>query len=82
MTSLQVRDLPEHLYKKIKMQAKKEHRSLAQQAVYLLEKGLDSIENPKSRRKQVLKKISETKLIGLDKKIKEPEKLIREDRER
>jgi plasmid stability protein len=82
MASLQVRDLPEHLYKKIKMQAKKERRSLAQQAIFLLEKGLKSIEAPKSRRKQVLKKITDSKFINPHQKITSPEKLIREDRER
>ncbi|HQU71848.1 MAG TPA: argininosuccinate lyase, partial [Calditrichia bacterium] len=39
MPSLQVRDLPDHLYQKLKDMAAAEHRSISQQAIVMLEKG-------------------------------------------
>jgi hypothetical protein len=40
MPSLQVRDLPEAIYRKLLNEAEKEHRSLAQQAIAVLAIGL------------------------------------------
>ena len=40
MPSIQVRDLPEQIYRKLKINAKKDHRSLSQQAIVTLKKGL------------------------------------------
>lgn len=82
MPSLQVRDLPEHIYQKLLGDAKRQHRSLAQQAVFSLSKGLETFENPKDRRKKLMSKIrsrhSETDSARLD----NPVDLIREDRNR
>ena len=47
MPSIQVRDLPEEIYNKIKNNAQKDHRSLSQQAIVTLKKGLGIDENHK-----------------------------------
>ncbi|NLD39434.1 MAG: hypothetical protein GX654_21470 [Desulfatiglans sp.] len=82
MTSLQVRELPENIYLKLQEEAKKENRSLAQQAVAVLAKGLDLEVNPKKRREELLKMLREAPIIDQDSDIPDPVQLIREDRER
>ena len=47
MTSLQVRELPENIYRQLKRRAKADHRSLAQEAVAILAKGLNASICPK-----------------------------------
>lgn len=82
MTSLQVRELPEQIYLKLQAEAKREHRSLAQQAITTLAKGLDLEINPKKRRDTLLKKISKEPIINYGSRLPDPVQLIREDRER
>ncbi len=82
MTSLQVRDLPERIYLKLQDEANKEHRSLAQQAIATLAKGLDLEVNPKRRREDLLKKLSKEPIIDIESRLPDPVQLIREDRER
>jgi len=82
MPNLQIRDLPEGLYRLLKERAKRERRSLAQEAIIALAKGLQKDESPRERRKSLLKEIENNQI---DEKIKErfdPAALIREDRER
>jgi hypothetical protein len=81
MPTLQVRDVPEHVYRRLAELAEKERRSLAQQAVAVLAKGLEVDVDPKSRRRKVLE---EAKRLGLGRGKSLPDfvKLIREDRER
>ena len=40
MSSLQIRELPENIYSLLKRRAEAEHRSIAQEAIALLAKGL------------------------------------------
>ena len=82
MTSLQVRELPDQIYIKLQEEAKKEHRSLAQQAIATLAKGLDMEINPKKRREDLLKKLRKEQAINNKSGLPDPVKLIREDRER
>ena len=82
MTSLQVRDLPDRIYLKLQEEARKEHRSLAQQAIAALAKGLDMEINPKKRREDLLKKLSKEPIITNNFSLPDPVQLIREDRER
>ena len=42
MPALQIRDLPEATYRKLVERARREHRSLSQQATVLLERALDA----------------------------------------
>ena len=81
MPLLQVRECPEDIYKKIVIVAKKQNRTIAQQVVVLLEKGLGQEQSNIERRKLVLAKI-ETRNISTDIKIIDEVKLIREDRDR
>jgi plasmid stability protein len=83
MSSLQVRELPENIYSLLKQRAEAEHRSIAQEAIALLAKGLETSISPKVRRHKLLEKIAEESGLngGTASKL-DPEKLIREDRKR
>jgi plasmid stability protein len=81
MPTLQVRDVPEHIYRRLVREAEKEHRSLTQQAIAVLAKGLDVEADPKARRRSVLEEIKRVNLGG-GKHLLDPVRLIREDRDR
>jgi hypothetical protein len=81
MPLLQVRDCPEDIYKKITLFAKKQKRTIAQQAVVLLEKGLGQEETNIERRRQLLDKINSREIPRRVKEI-DAVALIREDRSR
>jgi len=81
MPMLQVRDVPEHIYRRLAELAEKERRSLAQQAVAVLAKGLEVEVDPKARRRKVLEEAKRLDL-GRGKSLPDFVKLIREDRER
>jgi plasmid stability protein len=81
MPLLQVRDCPEDIYKKISICAKKQNRTIAQQVISILQKGLQ-IEQPNiQRRKALLEKINNR---TVKKEVMELDDvaLIREDRNR
>lgn len=80
MPSLQVRDLPDALYQKLRRQAATEHRSLAQEAVALLSRSLNLPEPPQARRAALLAEIKRN--APHMNQTPEPAALIREDRER
>jgi len=82
MPSLQVRELPEIIYNKLKLKAELEHRTLAQQAIVTLAKGLDVTFDPISRRTTLLKLIKANAIKLKKFQLSDPAKLIREDRER
>ena len=82
MPILQVRELPEVIYQRLVRQAKKEHRSLSQQAITELAKALDLSLSNKKRRKNILDEIHNWKNSKDLKMLKDPVKLIREDRKR
>jgi hypothetical protein len=44
MPSIQIRDLPERLHRKLKAEARKEHRSFSQQGVVTIARGLGMID--------------------------------------
>jgi len=54
MPLLQVRNVPDHIYRLLAEQAEKERRSLAQQVVAVLARGLDVELDAKARRQKVL----------------------------
>ncbi len=81
MPLIQVRDVPEHIYRLLTEQASQERRSLAQQVVAVLARGLQVELDAKGRRQKVLRAIpgggpSNTR------KLIDPVKLIRQDRAR
>lgn len=81
MPLLQVRDFPEDIYKKISIVAKKQKRTIAQQVIVLLEKGLEEKESCRERRLAVLSRIAERNVSQEAQKI-DAVALIREDRNR
>jgi predicted nucleic acid-binding protein len=62
MPLLQVRNCPEDIYKKIAFTAKKENRTIAQQVISLLEKGLQMEEPNIERRRALLEKIDKREI--------------------
>lgn len=82
MPSLQVRDLPDHIYRKLVDEAEREHRSLAQQAVAVLARGLGVHENPRERRRRLLQELKDNPIPWLRPDAPDPVDLIREDRDR
>lgn len=82
MPSLQVREVPEHIYKTLRREAEEQHRSIAQQAVAVLARGLNLELEPRLKRKCILEAIkSETARQGTF-RLPDPALLIREDRDR
>ena len=82
MPTIQVSDLPEQIYNKIKNNAQKDHRSLSQQAIVTLKKGLGIDENHKERRRILVDQIMSRRVAFDIAKLEDPVKLIREDRDR
>jgi len=82
MPSLQVRELPDPIYKKLSELAHKEHRSIVQQAVVLLAKGLNVEVSREARRRQILDEIKAQSDELKKYSLKDPAKIIREERER
>ena len=81
MPSLQVREVPTALYGSLCEASKQEHRSLAQQTIVTLERGLGFEEDPVQRRGRLIRQISEQTRAELP-QLPDPVDLVREDRER
>jgi len=81
MPLLQVRDCPEDIYKKITSVAKRQNRTIAQQTIVLLEKGLGQEEPNIERRRRLIEKINAREIPQDVKKI-DAVALLREDRDR
>ena len=82
MKSLQIRELPDHIYRRLAEEAERERRSLAQQAIVVLNRGLNvEVTEYKQRLRSVLQGRSK-----IDRKITEKRPSfvdsIREDRDR
>ena len=80
MTSLQVRKLPDPLHQKLLAAARREHRSVPQQAVALLTEALNVASAGKENRRRVLAIIKNDakRLKKFD--VSDPVELIRQDR--
>ncbi len=81
MPLLQVRECPEDIYKKISHVARAENRTIAQQVIVLLEKGLDQQESNVERRQRLVEKFEKRHISSEIKKF-DPVAFIREDRDR
>ena len=82
MPILQVRELPQALYNKLAREAKKEHRSLSQQAITELARSLNLSLTGKERREKALMELHQWQKEKNIKETKDPVQLIREDRAR
>jgi hypothetical protein len=81
MPLIQVRDVPDHIYRLLAEAAAKERRSLAQQVVATLARGLEVDLDAKERRRLLLQSIP-AKIPRPKGKLESPAKLIRQDRRR
>lgn len=80
--SLQIREVPESVYLSLQEEAERRHRSLAQQAIITLKKGLEQATDLRGRREQVLSRITlQTKSFKWPQNP-DPVKWVREDRDR
>ena len=82
MPTVQIRELPEPVYQKLRETAEFEHRSLSQQAVVLPARALEVREFPKQRRQRLLQRLAEKPLVESTVAMPSPEDLVREDRNR
>ncbi len=80
MPLVQVRDLPEHIYRRLVEEAHKERRSLAQQTVAVLARGLQVDADAKSRRRALLHALRSA--ARPRRLLTDPARFIREDRRR
>jgi len=82
MPILQVRDVPDAVYQKLTEQARKEHRSISQQALVELAKAMDMSLHNKDRRSRVIEAIHQLHQNLAFKARKSPANWVREDRRR
>jgi hypothetical protein len=78
MPAIQVRDVPEEIYRSLTEEAKRERRSLSQQIVVTLARGLEMHPDAQSRRRALFEEIRKHPIkLPLD-----PVALVRQDRNR
>ncbi|MCL2881065.1 MAG: hypothetical protein FWF29_12550 [Treponema sp.] len=81
MPLLQVRDFPDDIYDEISFEARRQNRTIAQQTVVLIKKGLEEELSNRERRRRAVKKAYERK-IPENAKALDFKNFIREDRAR
>jgi hypothetical protein len=81
MPLLQVRDFPADIYEEISFEAKRENRTIAQQTIVLIKKGLGEEISLKEKRQLLIEEIMNRDVPEAAKAI-DNVKLIREDRDR
>jgi plasmid stability protein len=82
MPSLQIRDLPEPVYRQLRQAADREHRTLSQQATVLLAQALEARPGAAVRRRMLIERLSQQPLVRDLEGLVPPERLVREDRKR
>jgi len=78
---IQVSRRPRHIYRRLAEQAEREHRSLAQQTLAVLSRGLGVEMDAKARRKKVLRGHRGHGSFA-NEELRDAARLIREDRNR
>jgi hypothetical protein len=81
MPLLQVRDFPADIYEEIAFEAKQQNRTIAQQTIVLIKKGLGEEISLKEQRRRLFERI-ESRDVPEEAKDFDFVKAIREDRER
>jgi len=81
MPLLQVRDFPEDIYEEITFETRRQNRTIAQQTIVLIRKGLQEVAQGKERRRLVIEKTFARSVPQAAKTV-DHAKLVREDRER
>lgn len=82
MPLLQVRNVPDELYEKLKVTAANDKRSITQETIVLLENALEEKSDNMTRRRFLLNKIDKMKNHLQYDTVADPADLIREDRDR
>ena len=80
MPLLQVRDFPADIYEEITFEAKRQNRTIAQQTIVLIKKGLGEEISNQERRRRLLEEIRKNDIPEEAKAI-DVVKWIREDRD-
>lgn len=81
MPLLQVRDFPEDIYSEITFEARRQNRTIAQQTIILIKKGLEEEISNKERRQMAIERTLSRK-VPLKANTLDHVKLVREDRNR
>jgi plasmid stability protein len=79
MPALQIRNLPDSVHRQLVERAKREHRTIAQQATVLLTEALTVSPPPQERRRAVLAELSRRRKRFDFARVASPEDLIRAD---
>ena len=82
MPVIDIPDIPDYIFEKLRQAAKNENRTLEQQAIVAIARGLDMHPDPKELREQSLVEIEKIANENAEYKLPDPVKYIREDRER
>ncbi len=82
MGALQIRNLSEPVYQRIKELSEQEHRSLSSQALVLLEQALSGKEAKNRKRRETIAELKQSEENWPEEKLPGPEKLLAEDRRR
>ena len=81
MPTLQVRNLPEHIYRKIEELAKAKRSSITKETIYLLEKSL-AMDEQREQSKNLLIESMLRSATADSEMLTDPVLLVREDRDR
>jgi hypothetical protein len=82
MPALQVKDVPNDLYDRIEEAARIEDRSIGEETLVILKKGLDHIDAVRAEHlERIFKEIDEIPIKNPD-TFPSPESMVREDRDR
>ncbi len=81
MPTIQVRGLPDHIYRKIVERARAKRSSITQETIYLLQQSLDMDEGKREQRKALIEKLQQNPVANAE-SLPDPVRLIREDRDR
>ena len=81
MSLLQVRDFPADIYEEVTFEAKRQNRTIAQQTIALIKKGLGTEITHKERRRLAIER-TKKRVVPIAAKVVDYLNLIREDRDR
>ncbi len=81
MPTLQVRNLPDHIYRKIVERAKAKRSSITSETIYLLQRSLEMDENKREQRLALIKEMEKNAVTNAN-NLPDPVELIRKDRDR
>jgi hypothetical protein len=81
MPLLQVRDFPEDIYEEITFEARRQHRTIAQQTIILIKQGLGEETSNKERRRRAVER-TYSRNIPPGVKAVDYVTFVREDRDR